>query len=167
MRRRFHDQHGTSAVEFAIIISLVFIVLFGIIQFGIAYNRYQSINAAAREGARLASLRDTNVNAIQDRALQSLSILNPANFKNGGARVYSCDAATLAVEKGCVEVYQESTTVAGDFGSAMTNGTLSPCDFEHQNVNVKVVVKYKMRITIPLWASPAVTATGSGVFRCE
>jgi Flp pilus assembly protein TadG len=164
--RRLHDQRGTSAVEFAIIISLVFIVLFGIIQFGIAYNRYQSINAAAREGARLASLKNSQVDPVQDRVLESLSILNPVNFKgSGGSRIYTCPGS-LSTEKGCVEVYQESVASPGTY-TLLTSGTAVPCDTAHQNFTVKVVVKYKMLITIPLWASPAVTATGTGVFRCE
>jgi Flp pilus assembly protein TadG len=164
--RRLHDQRGTSAVEFAIIISLVFIVLFGIIQFGIAYNRYQGINAAAREGARLASLKNSQVDPIQDRVLESLSILNPANFKNGSSRIYTCPA-TLATEKGCIEIAKEDTNNPGTFLAPLTSGTDIPCDTAQQNFTVKVTVKYRMLITIPLWASPAVNATGTGVFRCE
>ena len=154
------DERGASAVEFAIIISLLFIVLFGIIQFGIAFNRYQSVNAAAREGARIASLTNTQVDQIQDRVLESLSILNPASFKNGGARIYTCPVS-LGVEKGCIEVLQQGS------GTPMTNGAATPCDPAHQNQTVTVRVKFKMLITIPLWSSPAVNTTGSGVFRCE
>jgi Flp pilus assembly protein TadG len=165
MHRFSGDERGASAVEFAIVISLVFIVLFGIIQFGIAYNRYQGINAASREGARLGSLKNTQVDPIQDRIFESMSILNSANFKNSGARIYTCPGS-LATEKGCIEVYQETAPNSGVY-TLMTSGTQVPCDATHSSATVKVVVKYKMLITIPLWASPAVTATGTGVFRCE
>lgn len=43
-------------MEFSLIALLLFALLFGILQFGLAYNRVQGLHAAAREGARLASL---------------------------------------------------------------------------------------------------------------
>jgi hypothetical protein len=98
--------------------------------------------------------------------METLSILNSANFKDAGARVYSCPA-TLATEKGCIEVSKEDRNNPGTYLAPLTSGTAVPCDTAQQNFTVRVVVKYKMRITIPLWASPTVTATGTGVFRCE
>jgi len=165
---RFKGEKGASAVEFALIVSLLFVVLFGIIQFGIAFNRYQGLNAAAREGARLGSLTGTQVDTIQDRVLNSLSILNPAAFKDsGGGRIYQCPG-TLATEKGCIEVSQEDINNPGQY-ILMTSGSSVPCDSAHSGAkwNIKVFVKYQMRITIPLWASPTVGANGTGVFKCE
>ena len=49
-------ESGTTAVEFSLIATLLFMFLFGILHFGLAYNRQQGLHAAAREGARLASL---------------------------------------------------------------------------------------------------------------
>jgi len=46
-------------VEFAIVASLLFLIVFGIIQFGILLSRYQAYSAAAREGARVAAVRGT------------------------------------------------------------------------------------------------------------
>ena len=159
--RRFKAERGTSAVEFALIVSLLFIVLFGIIQFGIAFNRYQSINAAAREGARLSSISGTTVDQARARVLQSLSILNPNNFSNQ----YTCPGS-LGVEQGCIEVSQETAAGTGSY-TVLTTGTTPACAALPLGITVKVQVKYKMRITIPLWASPAVTATGTGIFKCE
>ncbi|HEX9696585.1 MAG TPA: TadE family protein [Actinomycetota bacterium] len=53
-RRR--DQRGASAVEFAIVLPVVALLLFGIIDFGIVLNNQNSVRSAAREGARLASV---------------------------------------------------------------------------------------------------------------
>ena len=57
MRRR--DQSGAAAVEFALIASLLFMVLFGIIEFGRLFNELEVLNSAAREGARAAAVRGT------------------------------------------------------------------------------------------------------------
>jgi len=48
------DQDGAAAVEFALLLPLLVVLLFGFIQFGTAFNtRIQATNAA-REGARMA-----------------------------------------------------------------------------------------------------------------
>ena len=55
---RGRDQ-GASAVEFALILPLLVLLLFGILQFGQVFARLQGMEAAAREGARLASIGRT------------------------------------------------------------------------------------------------------------
>lgn len=45
-------------VEMAILMPLLAVILFGVIEFGIAFQRWQVVSAAAREGARSAVLAD-------------------------------------------------------------------------------------------------------------
>jgi len=52
-----HSERGAVSVEFALISLLLFTILFGIIQFGLFFNRYLVYSGAAREGARVASVR--------------------------------------------------------------------------------------------------------------
>jgi Flp pilus assembly pilin Flp len=48
------DEHGAAAVEFALLLPLLVLLLFGLIQLGVAFNaRIQATNAA-REAARRA-----------------------------------------------------------------------------------------------------------------
>ena len=49
-RRR--DDRGVAAVEFAIVVPLLLLVLFGIIQFGTIYSDFISIREGARDAAR-------------------------------------------------------------------------------------------------------------------
>ena len=56
---RRNDQRGAAAVEFALIASLLFVVLFGIIEFGRLFSELEVLNSAAREGARVAAVRGT------------------------------------------------------------------------------------------------------------
>jgi hypothetical protein len=73
MRRRFEDsERGAAVVEFALVLPLLIVLVFGIVQFAIAYNRVQGLHAAAREGARLASLPQTTQGDITDRVTDSL-----------------------------------------------------------------------------------------------
>ena len=54
--RRVRSNDGASAVEFAIVLPLLVMFLFGIIVFGMAYVRSQGMEAAAREGGRVAAV---------------------------------------------------------------------------------------------------------------
>lgn len=49
---RTREQRGIAAVEFSLIAPLVFILLFGIVEFGLALWRKQVLTSAVREGAR-------------------------------------------------------------------------------------------------------------------
>ena len=51
-RRALADDAGQALVEFALVFSLLLIMVIGIFEFGRAWNAYQVITDAAREGAR-------------------------------------------------------------------------------------------------------------------
>lgn len=57
-RRAKRNERGTTIVEAAIVIPLLMTVLFGIIEFGFAYNDYLALRSAAREGARIAAVNN-------------------------------------------------------------------------------------------------------------
>lgn len=78
VRFALRNERGTSAVELALVLSLLVLVLFGIIQFGIAYNRVQGLHAAVREGARLASVGGTHVE-IRDRVRSAQSLFDASD----------------------------------------------------------------------------------------
>ena len=46
---KIKNQKGAAAVEFAIIIPVLVMILFGMFQFGIAYNNWIALTHAARE----------------------------------------------------------------------------------------------------------------------
>src|SRR5205814_8240541 len=48
-------------------------LLFGIVEFAIAYNRSQGLHAAAREGARVAALPQTTSSEINQRVRDALA----------------------------------------------------------------------------------------------
>lgn len=68
--RRFHDEDGASIVEFAILLPVLVLIVMGTVQFGLAYTRIQSLEAAAREGARLAAV-GAAYDDIQERVQSS------------------------------------------------------------------------------------------------
>ncbi len=55
--RKARDR-GATAVEFALVLPLLLLLVFGIIDFGRALNAQITLTQAAREGARLEALGD-------------------------------------------------------------------------------------------------------------
>ena len=55
MTKRFHRDGGAAAVEFALVLPILIIFVFGIIGFGVAFMQMQTIRGALREGGRFAA----------------------------------------------------------------------------------------------------------------
>lgn len=54
--RKLREQRGAAAVEFALIAPLLFMLIFGITEFGLAWSQREVFIQAAREGARFAAV---------------------------------------------------------------------------------------------------------------
>jgi Flp pilus assembly protein TadG len=90
IRSRIHalrEERGAVAVEFALISILLFMLVFGIIEFGRSYSQYEVFLNAAREGARKAAVRKSvaEINqAVSDGAVgYPLSQYPPDISRNG------------------------------------------------------------------------------------
>ena len=57
LRRRERREGGAALVEFALVAPLLILLLFGLIEFGMALNDYQSIRQGVRDGARQAVVK--------------------------------------------------------------------------------------------------------------
>jgi Flp pilus assembly protein TadG len=65
MRRIKRSQEGQALVEFALVAPLLFLILFGIVQFGIAFMNSIALTDAVRTGARKAAVSRTAANPTQ------------------------------------------------------------------------------------------------------
>jgi Flp pilus assembly protein TadG len=92
--RRPSDR-GAAAVEMAIILPVVLLLLLGILEFGREYSKYQVLQGAAREGARLAAVRadqDTVIARVNEAASPFVPSTSPSVSTASGAS--QCDVAT-------------------------------------------------------------------------
>lgn len=66
-------DRGAAAVEFALLLPVLLLIVFGIIDFGRALNAQVTLTQAAREGARLEALNQPNVVSRTQAAATGLS----------------------------------------------------------------------------------------------
>jgi len=65
MRRIKRSEEGQALVEFALVAPLLFLILFGIVQFGIAFMNSIALTDAVRAGARKAAVSRTAADPTQ------------------------------------------------------------------------------------------------------
>ena len=71
--RDANRSRGAAAVELALVLPVLVMILFAIVQFSISYNQKQGLHAAAREGARFASLPTSTDTQIRTRVTSALA----------------------------------------------------------------------------------------------
>lgn len=82
-RHNLRDERGQTMVEFALVVPMLCVVLFGILQFGALYNDYVTVTDASRVGARKAAvsrLEENPEGAAETAARNSAKGLDPAKL---------------------------------------------------------------------------------------
>lgn len=95
MRAKLRREEGAAAVEFALIIGLLAILVFGLLEYGLAFWQVQNLRAAAREGARVAAVRGN------DSEVRTAMVASSAGSLGGSwsfSRNRTCDNNTAGQE---------------------------------------------------------------------
>jgi Flp pilus assembly protein TadG len=87
MMKRFKNQRGAALLETAITLPLILLVSVAIFEFGRAYQTWQVLTNAAREGARIAVLPDYTDADVNNTV---------RNYLTGG-RLANASSATIAI----------------------------------------------------------------------
>ncbi len=111
-------ESGAAAVEFALILPLLLLLIFGIIDFGRAYMAQISLTQAAREGARLSAL-GMSATDVTTRAEEAAIPITPVTV----ART-PCPATLTATSRTTVTVTHAFTFITpfGAIGDAFFGG---------------------------------------------
>jgi Flp pilus assembly protein TadG len=72
-------EDGQSLVEFALVVPIFLLVLFAIVDFGMAFHAWITVTNSAREGARLASVHAPAA-AVEQRVRDTATSLDDANL---------------------------------------------------------------------------------------
>jgi Flp pilus assembly protein TadG len=90
MKRRIRNENGQTLVEFALVAPLLLLILFGIVQFGIAFRDSVTLSDAVRVGARKAAVSRT---ASDPKAAVELSVKKAAADLDTSAVTVTVDAS--------------------------------------------------------------------------
>ena len=101
-RRDSRGERGAELLEAAITIPILLLIAVGIFDLGRAYQTWEVLTNAAREGARVSVLPGTTVAAVQDRAR--------AYMQSG--QLSNADSATITVDRNATIVVNGGNVTA-------------------------------------------------------
>ena len=116
-------ERGAAAVEFALIVGLLLTILFGIVQFGRAYSEVVVLTGAAREGARLAAVREST-GVVQGRVIEaagpydvngSISVSTQCSDTNQGEPVTVSWTQTIVIDLKLIPSMTEQAEIEAVF----------------------------------------------------
>jgi Flp pilus assembly protein TadG len=77
--RIHNNERGATILETALVLPILFAVIFGILEFGRAYNMFQTVTNAAREGARYSvapyAAGTANAGSLPDASTQVVPLV--------------------------------------------------------------------------------------------
>jgi hypothetical protein len=164
MRRFIREERGSELVEFALVASLLFMLLIGIIDCSLAFYAHHFVSYAAEEATRYAAVRGADWDS-------ACSTSAPPGFTLG----YDCSASASDIQN-----YVQSLAPPGILASAVTVNTASsfvwpgttpdcsttPCtacakDSNGHGCFVRVQVSYPFRFTLPLLSQSSINLTAT------
>ncbi len=110
--RRARNESGQALIEAALTIPLLLLIAVGIFEFGRAYQTWEILTNAAREGARMAILPDQDPTAITQRVRDYMQAGGLPKF--GSAEV-QINATTMTVGATAVPASQVMINYPFDF----------------------------------------------------
>jgi Flp pilus assembly protein TadG len=137
VRSKLRREEGAAAVEFALIVGLLAILVFGLLEYGLAFWQVQNLRAAAREGARVAAVRGDSGD------ISSAMVAASAGSLNSGFAGFSTSTVC------------DDDTAGDEVTVTINNGALSGS------------VKEAFEVSIPFLPPITLSPTLSGTFRCE
>jgi Flp pilus assembly protein TadG len=139
IRAKLRREDGAAAVEFALIVGLLAILVFGLFEYGLAFWQVQNLRASAREGARVAAVGG------DDTAVRTAMASSSAGSLSGGGWTFSRDRTC-----------DQTPDTVGD-----------PVTITINNASLAGSVQEAFRVNIPFLPQIQLNPVLSGTFRCE
>jgi len=98
--RWWRDEDGAELVEFAFVLPTLLLLIVGVVDFGLLFQKYEVVTNAAREGARVAILPGYGTADVTARVNQYLT----TGGLNGTATVSVGAPQALSVGSQCITV---------------------------------------------------------------
>lgn len=96
-------QRGVAAIEFALVSTVLFTLLFGIIEFGRLLFYWNTATEATRLGARVAVVCDQNAASIKAKMTALFPVIESGdiviNYLPGGCDAATCEQITVSISR--------------------------------------------------------------------
>lgn len=146
-RSRQRNDDGASAVEFALVVPFLMLIVFGIVVYGMVFAQALSLSNASRQAARSGVIAGTTCDQI-------ISLAHDA----AGTMGMQGSAASVTIKRGATEAGATTTCSGG--------GTTQPCQGQDPTPNIYVTLTYNTNPIVPFVPVPS-QISGKGVYRCE
>lgn len=143
------NEHGAVAVEFALLLPLIVVILFGMTEFGVNLSKWEDYESAAREGARYASVQ-----------CQPRQPTDPASGPCTNAMI------AAAINRASSSLSLTGSDITVTITHAGTPIASADCS-QYQGDPISVSWVQTFTFNVPLLPISPRTRTVKGVFRCE
>lgn len=122
------DDRGSQAVEFAILVPVLLLILLGIVTFGFVFNAQITVTQAAREGARFAAICGQDAVCLGTVKAQVESHAPGLALSDDQIVVTSCPANSPTASATVTITYLENLQIPPlDHGVTLTGKASTPC----------------------------------------
>lgn len=151
-------DRGASAVEFALILPVLVLLISGIVGFGFVFAQQLALGNAARQAARTAAVSGSYCGT--GGGVGSVGTMLTSQAKR--------DAATIGVGTNNVTVaFKRATSVPTDWSTGTCSGdTTMPCTGSTPGDIVYARLQYTSTLNLPFF-TPSFNLSSIGAFRCE
>jgi Flp pilus assembly protein TadG len=148
MTQRRRDDRGAAAVEFALVVPILLLLVFAIITFGFLFAQDLALGNSARQTARYGVIKGRDCAAIKAEAIESSKPL------------VTLTASDVTITRGTTAASATSVCAADDE---------QPCEGSSSGDNIYVGIDFTADVLIPVVPGMGNTMDldGEGVFRCE
>ena len=146
-------------MEFALIAGLLAMLIFGMMEYGLAFWQLQNLRAASREGARVAAIGGTGSSVLT-------AVNEQGNVSLTGSSVRVCTYSS-STPVSCQLVSTSSTKKYCGLATSPPQPVDTAVRVELPMATLPASIKSIFKIDIPLLPSITLSPDLSGTFRCE
>lgn len=126
--RSSRDDRGSQAVEFAILVPALLLIVVGIVTFGFVFNAQITLTQAAREGARLTAICGQDATCLGTVKTQVETHAPGLTLSDSQIAVTSCPANSPTASATVTITYLENLHIPPLTAGVTLHGTAStPC----------------------------------------
>lgn len=160
-RRGDPCDSGASAVEFALVVPVLLLFIYGIIAFGFVFSQQIALNSSARDGSRAGVVKPLTGNPLQCSAIASQvrSVVAGSTIGIGPSNANTVDVTVTGPASVACQLPSGTSAATG-------STTAYPCTGPSYG-NLTVNVSFQSQTPVPLPVISNINLKSVGVFACE